>query len=170
MNTSKTTVYRKLFLAAGLLALGAMGLVLFPSSGSGTPQAAPAEPWTAAQALEPAALARELSGGKEADRPTILCVGFHALYQGGHISGALYFGEGRSEQGLAEIKKWAEKQPRTMNLVIYCGCCPLTRCPNIRPATAALREMGFTHLRVLILPHDLASDWIAKNYPTQKGS
>jgi hypothetical protein len=170
MNTSKTAVHRKLFLAAALLALGALGLVFFPSSGSGAPQAPPADPWTAAQALEPAALASELSGAKDANRPVILYVGFRTLYQGGHIPGALYFGEARSEQGLAEIKKWAEKQPRSMNLVIYCGCCPLARCPNIRPATSALREMGFTHLRVLILPHDLATDWIAKNYPVEKGS
>jgi rhodanese-related sulfurtransferase len=170
MNPSRTAVHRELFLAAALLALGAVALAFFPSSGSGAPQVAPADPWSAAQALEPAALARELSGGKEADHPTILCVGFHALYQGGHIPGALYFGEARSEQGLAEIKKWAEKQPRSANLVIYCGCCPLSRCPNIRPAAAALREMGFTRLRVLILPNDLATDWIDKNYPTQKGS
>ncbi|MBZ5526801.1 MAG: rhodanese-like domain-containing protein [Acidobacteriia bacterium] len=170
MGSKKNAIHRILFAAAALLTLAALSIALFPAAGSGAPQTAPSDPWSAAQALAPADLARELSGGKEADRPTILYVGFRTLYQGGHIPGALYFGEARSEQGLAEIKKWAEKQPRSVNLVIYCGCCPFSRCPNIRPAAAALREMGFTRLRVLILPNDLATDWIAKNYPTQKGS
>lgn len=167
---NKNTVLRKTILAAALPVLGVLALALFPAAGSGLPQSSSGEPWTAAQALQPEALARELSGAQGANRPTILCVGFRTLYQGAHLPGALYFGEARSEQGLAEIKKWAEKLPRSANLVIYCGCCPISRCPNIRPATKALREMGFTHLRVLILPHDLAADWVEKNYPTEKGS
>lgn len=170
MHIGKNALHWKLLLAAALLSLGALGLALFPASGSGAPQAASSEPWTAEQALQPAALARELGDAKNTNPPTILYVGFRTLYQGGHIPGALYFGAASSAPGLAEIKKGAEKLPRSTNLVIYCGCCPISRCPNIRPAAAALREMGFTRLRVLILPNDLATDWIARNYPVQKGS
>ena len=67
------------------------------------------------------------------------------------------------------MKKWAGTLPRKTNLVVYCGCCPFSRCPNIRPAFTALRDMGFTRLRVLILPKDFAADWVAKGYPVQKG-
>ena len=31
-----------------------------------------------------------------------------------------------------------------------------------------MRDMGFTHLRVLILPNDFNTDWIAKGYPVEK--
>lgn len=170
MHTEQNAPRRKLFLTAALLSLGALALTLFPACGSGIPQAASSEPWTAEQVLQPAVLAGELGDAKNTNPPAILYVGFRTLYQGGHIPGALYFGAASSAPGLAEIKKWAEKQPRSANLVIYCGCCPFSRCPNIRPAAAALRAMGFTRLRVLVLPADLATDWITKNYPIQKGS
>jgi hypothetical protein len=29
--------------------------------------------------------------------------------------------------------------------------------------------MGFTHLRVLLLPTDFNTDWITKGYPVEKG-
>jgi hypothetical protein len=34
-------------------------------------------------------------------------------------------------------------------VVIYCGCCPLDKCPNVRPAFTLLKTMGFTNLHVL---------------------
>jgi hypothetical protein len=30
--------------------------------------------------------------------------------------------------------------------------------------------MGFTHIRVLNLPTNMQSDWVAKDYPTEAGS
>ena len=53
--------------------------------------------------------------------------------------------------------------------MIYCGCCPLEKCPNIRVAFTALKDMGFTHLRVVLLQHDFNTDWITKGYPVAKG-
>jgi hypothetical protein len=47
-------------------------------------------------------------------------------------------------------------------VVLYCGCCPLQRCPNLKPAFLAVREMGFSTLRVLLLPDDFNTDWIEK--------
>jgi hypothetical protein len=127
-----------------------------------------ADPWTAAQTVEPAAFAKELSVTAGDTKPTIVCVGFHALYEGAHIPGASFHGAASTSQGLDNLKEWAKPLPRNANIVLYCGCCPLAHCPNIRPAFQALREMGFTHLRVLILPSDLNTDWIAKGYPVEK--
>ncbi len=73
------------------------------------------------------------------------------------------------QQGLADIKQWAASLPRTTNLVIYCGCCPFERCPNIRPAFALFRDMGFIRLRVLELHTSFAVDWVDKNYAVEKG-
>src|SRR5208337_1338991 len=87
----------------------------------------------------------------------------------GHIKGAQNHGMAGNEAGLLELKTWASSLPRSTKLVIYCGCCPMDRCPNLRPAFAALRDLGFTKLRVLLLPTDFAMDWAAKGYPYDRG-
>jgi thiosulfate/3-mercaptopyruvate sulfurtransferase len=125
------------------------------------------DPWTAAQTIQPADLAKELADSKSA--PTIEFVGFQRLYTAGHIKGSQNHGSGGSPEGLAQIKAWADSLPRSANLVIYCGCCPMEHCPNLRPAFAALREMGFTKLRVLILPTSFEVDWAEKGLPYDKG-
>lgn len=126
------------------------------------------DPWTAAQTVQPAELAKELTDAKGADKPTVVAVGPHALYSGGHIVGALYHGPGGSADGIADLKKWAESQPRSTNIVIYCGCCPLERCPNLRPAFIALRDMGFTHLRALLIATNFYTDWVQPGYPYER--
>jgi len=126
------------------------------------------EPWTSTQIVQAAALAHELAD-KNGGAPTIVYVGFHTLFAGGHIPGATFHGSASTEQGLSELKKWAEGLPRTTNLVIYCGCCPFEKCPNIRPAFTALDKMGFKKLRVLAIPTSFATDWADKGYPIQKG-
>ena len=40
----------------------------------------------------------------------------------------------------------------------------------IRAAFTALNGMGFTHLRVLMLPTDFNTDWIGKGYPVEKAT
>jgi thiosulfate/3-mercaptopyruvate sulfurtransferase len=130
---------------------------------------ADSDPWSASQTVDPPALLKEMAAKDAASRPVVVCVGFHSLYHGAHIPGASYHGPGSTPEGLADLKKFAQTLPRSTNLVIYCGCCPLEHCPNIRPAFVALRDAGFTHLRVLILPHDFASDWVVKGYPVSRG-
>jgi hypothetical protein len=125
------------------------------------------DPWSDSQTVQPADLLKELSNPKSA--PTVLFVGFNRLYTSGHIQGAQYHGMASNEAGLQELKAWASSLPRSTKLVIYCGCCPMTTCPNVRPAFAALRDLGFTKLRVLILPTDFAQDWAYKGYPYDSG-
>lgn len=128
---------------------------------------ADSDPWTKAQTVQPADLAKELGNSKTA--PTVVFVGFKRLYGAGHIKGAQYHGTAGSEEGLKELTTWAAGLPRSTNLVIYCGCCPLERCPNIRPAFKALEGLGFKNLRVLLLPQDFATDWAGKGFPYDKG-
>jgi hypothetical protein len=45
----------------------------------------------------------------------------------------------------------------------------MERCPNSRPAFAALRDLGFTKLRVLDLPTSFEVDWADKGFPYDKG-
>jgi hypothetical protein len=131
---------------------------------------ADSEPWTKLQTVQPADLATELETTQSA--PTVLFVGFKRLYTAGHIKGAQYHGTTGNEEGLKEFTAWATTLPRATNLVIYCGCCPMEKCPNLRPAFKALQALGFQRVRVLLLPNDFATDWAGKGLPydTGKGS
>jgi thiosulfate/3-mercaptopyruvate sulfurtransferase len=127
------------------------------------------DPWFASQTVLPADLAKELAAPAHPDEPAVVCAGFRPLYRGAHIPRAVFHGAASTDQGLAELKKWAQTIPKATNVVLYCGCCPLAHCPNLRPAFVAMRDMGFTNLRVLILPNDFNTDWIEKGYPVEKG-
>lgn len=161
------------FLSALAISLLTFPLTLtiasFPLSSTHGQEKKPVDPWPSSETLQPADLAKMLTD-KFPSLPTIVFVGFRSLYVGGHIPDAAFHGTPSTEQGLAELKSWAAKLPRSTDLVIYCGCCPFDKCPNIRPAYATLRSMGFTKLRVLVLPKSFAADWADKGYPMQKGT
>lgn len=126
------------------------------------------DPWSSAETLQPADLVREITDTKQTNPPTILAVGFRTLFEGGHVPGAVFHGTASNEKGMAELKKWLADLPRSTNLVIYCGCCPFDHCPNIRPAYKAARELGFTRVRVLVMPTSFAADWVDKGYAMEK--
>jgi thiosulfate/3-mercaptopyruvate sulfurtransferase len=130
------------------------------------PAQSASDPWEKSQTVQPADLAKELSDTNKA--PLIVFVGFQRLYSAGHIHGAQFHGSGGSPEGLTQLKTWAATLPRTSNIVIYCGCCPMEKCPNIRPAFAAFRDLGFKNVRVLLLPNDFAADWADKSFPYDK--
>lgn len=128
-----------------------------------------AEAWSEADVLSASGFAREISAAKRSDSPTIIYVGFRTLFEGGHVPGAVFHGTASTEKGLAELRESLSNVPHSANLVIYCGCCPFDRCPNMRPAYKLLHGMGFTHIRVLVLPTSFAADWVEKGYPIEKG-
>ncbi len=138
-----------------------------PNANAATP--VDSDPWSASQAISPADFAKELRAKRDPSLK-IVYVGVRTLYSGAHIPGATFHGPGSTDQGIAELKKFAATLPKDANLIIYCGCCPIERCPNLRPAFSALHDMGFTRLRVLLLPTSFATDWIEKGYPVEKGS
>jgi hypothetical protein len=105
---------------------------------------------------------------KELPGALVIHVGFPVLYRSTHIPGSLYAGPGSKDEGIADLKKAVAAQPRTREIILYCGCCPFDKCPNIRPAFAALRGMGFTHVRAMMLATNLKTDWIDKGYPIEK--
>jgi hypothetical protein len=110
----------------------------------------------------------QLAARMKAAKPLVIQVGFNVLYRSAHIAGTVYAGPGSKPEGLEALKALVEKEPRDREIVIYCGCCPWEKCPNIRPAFAALHEMGFRHVSALYVPENLAKDWIDKGLPTDK--
>ncbi len=149
---------------AGLLLLFAMPAA--PASPT-RPSQAGHEPWKASQLISPPALEKWLTGPRR-PKPVVVCVGFHNLYIAAHVLGARYIGPASLHAGIERLDRWARSLPRTTPIVIYCGCCPMNECPNIRPAFQVLRSEGFTHLFVLDLPDNFASNWVMKGYPTQR--
>jgi hypothetical protein len=121
-----------------------------------------AEPWTADQLLEPSALANTMKNNQAA-QAKIFCVGPGAL-----IPNSIDVGPAKDKENLEKLKAELNKLPKDANVVIYCGCCPFERCPNVRPAFSLLNEMKFTHAKLLNIPHNLKTDWIDKGFPTTK--
>ena len=153
---------------SSLVLLLAIAVGSFPVSTARGDEKKSVDPWPGAQTLEPAQLAKMLTD-KYSSVPTVVFVGFRSLYVGGHVPGAAFHGTASTEQGLAELQAWAATVPRSSDLVIYCGCCPFDKCPNIRPAYTAMSSLGFKKLRVLAIPTSFAVDWAGKGYPIQKG-
>ena len=128
-----------------------------------------ADPWPKASVLEPSALAETLRSST-AKPPVILCVAFPVLYKTKHILHAVYAGQGSKPEGIETLKKAVAGMPKDSDIVLYCGCCPMDRCPNMRPAYRALKEMGYTRVRILSIPTNMATDWYSKDYPSEAGS
>ena len=117
------------------------------------------EPWTPQQLLDPAELAKTLSDAN-APHPTVFCIGPQAV-----IKNSIFIGPTGSKENLKKFREQVRRLAKDANIVVYCGCCPFSRCPNIRPAFRVLNEMGFTNPRLLNLPHNIKADWIDHDYP-----
>lgn len=167
MNARKSDLTRRSFFGAWLSGAAALAITVARPIFAAADDSA-SDPWTAAQTVQPAAFAKELADAKSTDKSTVVCVAPHTNYIGGHIPGALYHGPGAKPEGIDDLKKWAQSVPRSTNVVIYCGCCPLERCPNLRPAFVALRDMGFTHLRALLISTNFYTDWVKPGYPYEQ--
>lgn len=103
-------------------------------------------------------------------KPFVIYVGFAVMYRNKHIPGAVYPGAGSRADGLEALKAAVMALPRDREVVLYCGCCPWDMCPNIQPAFALLRKMGFTRLKALLIPTNFAADWLDQGYPTVAGT
>src|ERR1039458_2658700 len=92
--------------------------------------------------------------------PGMIHVGPNVLYRSKHVPGAVYAGPGSTAAGLEMLRAEAGKLARDREVLVYCGCCPWERCPNVKPAMALLQEMGFTKVKALHLETGFKVDWI----------
>ena len=125
----------------------------------------PAASIPAADLVQPAALAARLKSGSAASM-LILQVGFHSLYIQGHIPGSVYAGPAGQPAGLAALRAAVQNHAKDAPVLLYCGCCPWDKCPNIAAAYDELKAMGFTAIQVLYIAHDFGTDWVEKGYPS----
>jgi thiosulfate/3-mercaptopyruvate sulfurtransferase len=116
--------------------------------------------------LQPAELVQMLNTSA---KPLVLQTGSHVLYAEAHIPGAEYAGPAGTPAGIDALRARVSGINRDSLIVIYCGCCPWSRCPNIRPAYEELRTLGFTNVKALYLAQNFGTDWVDKGYPVAKG-
>ena len=102
---------------------------------------------------------------KSAVRPLILQVGSRLMFDEAHIPGSEYAGPGSQPSGLDLLRSRVANLNRAASIVIYCGCCPWTHCPNMGSAYALLRKMGFTQVKALYIADNFGTDWVNKGYP-----
>jgi rhodanese-related sulfurtransferase len=120
------------------------------------------DPWTKSQLITPEALVQKLkSTGK--DLPVILNFGVER-----NIKNAIEIGLVSSPKVAEKFKNDAAKMDKKKETVIYCGCCTMENCPNVRNSFNKLKEIGFTNIKVLNIPTDLNADWIEKGYPMKQ--
>jgi rhodanese-related sulfurtransferase len=136
--------------------------------GWGAPPPESAASIPSAQLLQPDELNRLLHASG-ANKPLVLQVGSHMLFAQAHIAGAEYAGSGSQPDGLNQLRTRVALLPRKTFIVLYCGCCPWSRCPNVGPAFKLLQDMGFTNVKVLYIANNLGSDWVDKGYPVERG-
>lgn len=121
----------------------------------------PQNPWTAEQLMPASVLAQKIET-QQLGSTVVLSIGFENV-----IKNSIDLGPASDAKGLENLKKYLTDQPKDKSIVIYCGCCPMDVCPNIRPAFALLNQMGFTNAKLLEIPTSVKADWLDKGYPTK---
>ena len=119
------------------------------------------------QLIAPDELSKLLKTAKQ--KPLILEVGPHTLYTQAHIIGAQYIGATSGNEGKQKLRERVQSLPKNSAIVLYCGCCPWSHCPNVHPAYQLLHSLGFTNVKVLYIADDFGTDWVSKGYPVAKG-
>jgi hypothetical protein len=121
-----------------------------------------------AQLMQPEELNRLLQA-KGANKPLVLQVGSRVMFEQAHITGSEYAGPGSQEAGRKLLKDRVSALPHSTFIVLYCGCCPWERCPNMGPAFRLLHELGFTNVKALYMADNFGANWMDKGYAVERG-
>lgn len=115
--------------------------------------------WTQKDLMQPSALASIIANPKT-KQAQIFNIGVVD-----DIKGARNMGGASEKVNLEKFRKALTGLPKNALIVVYCGCCPFDKCPNIRPAFSLIKGMGFTNGKLLNLPTNLKQNWIDKGFP-----
>ena len=162
----KSSIPHRLLLATITLILFLAGAPLSRAQFAAQPASALTIP--ASQIMQPEQL-NKLLRNPATLKPLILQVGSRMMFDQTHIAGAEYAGPGSQDSGLQTLRDRVSSLPRKTFIVIYCGCCPWNRCPNVGPAYKLLSGMGFTNLRVLYIADNFGTNWVNMGYPVDQG-
>lgn len=82
------------------------------------------------------------------------------------IKGAITIGPVEQDKYLNKFIETVDTLNRDKTIYIYCGCCPLAVCPNLKPAYNVLKEKQFKTFKIINMVEGIDEDWISKGYPT----
>ena len=153
-------------------AVGALRGILAILVGAAGPVLAdhkPASSIPTAALIQPADFAATLNAAA-ASKPLILQVGFRKAYLQAHIPGSEYVGAASEEDGVKVLRERVATLHKDRAIVIYCGCCPWSKCPNITAAYDTLQHLGFRNVKVIYIADDFGTNWVDQGFPTAKGS
>jgi hypothetical protein len=111
--------------------------------------------------MDPKELAQKLNDSKPV-KPIVFNVG--TVDQ---IKTAINTGGVSSDEGFKKFRYEVSKISKDKEVVVYCGCCTSSNCPNIRPAHKYLIDQGFKKPKILDLPTGIKEDWVQKDYPVE---
>ncbi|MBS1806168.1 MAG: rhodanese-like domain-containing protein [Acidobacteria bacterium] len=134
-----------------------------PASGPGSASTVPQS-----QLMQPTELVKLMKSSGPGG-PVIFQVGSYVMFQQAHIPNSGYAGPTSQANGLILLKKLVAPLKKDQLIVIYCGCCPWGKCPNIGPAYKQLRDLGFTNVKALYLAKNFGDDWMSKGFPVERG-
>ena len=117
------------------------------------------EPWSEDQLMQPSDLASILN------EPIKNNIYIFNIGPSGSIKNSIEIGPTEDKNSIEKLKHEASKLPKYADIVIYCGCCPFDKCPNIRPAFNLLNEMDFINHKLLNISKNLKVNWIDNGFP-----
>lgn len=146
-------LFATLLLLFGVLMANAQVSASMSMPGAGTP-------WKPTELMEPGELNYVIKANKA---PVIFNIGSVE-----DIKGAIHIGPVSEAANLEKFKTALVAHAKSTEIVIYCGCCPFGKCPNIRPPYKLLKDLGYTNVKVLNLYVNLRNNWTSAGYPLAK--
>jgi hypothetical protein len=146
-------LFATLLLMFGVLIANAQVSASMSMPGAGTP-------WKSTELMEPGELNEAIKSNKA---PAIFNIGSVE-----DIKGAVHIGPISEAANLEKFKTALAAHKKNTEIVIYCGCCPFGKCPNIRPPYKLLNDLGYTNIKVLNLYVNLRNNWTSAGYPLAK--
>src|SRR5581483_8006374 len=154
-------------LEVGMKVVGLSLLLALVSISMVAQSAAPASQIPGTSLINPSEVAALVQA--KAQKPVILQVGSHVLFQQAHVVGSEYVGAASTPEGRQQLRKRVSSLPKDQLIVLYCGCCPWEHCPNVKPAYDEVHGMGYTNVKVMFIQNNFGTDWVEKGFPTAKG-
>jgi len=152
--------------AASAVLLACFAAVTAPPASAqfASPRAASALSIPQSQLIQPDEL-NHLLQSHSGKKPLILQVGSRVMFAQAHIPASEYAGPGSQDSGLQLLRNRVATLSHDAFIVIYCGCCPWNRCPNVGPAYNLLADLGFKRVKVLYIADNFGADWANKGFP-----
>lgn len=134
-------------------------MLLFLGFSSGISAQNFTDSWTSNQLMDTKVLAERIVQNKMKNT-LVINIGRDAV-----IKNSFNAGPGKEVKNIDKLKAHLKNIPKDKEVVLYCGCCPFDKCPNIRPAFKALTDLGYKKAKLLNIPKNIKVDWIDKGYP-----